>query len=86
MVCKDPKRVTTFNYYALLRLGMCYRISHAIVDCRSMVFSDAFILKCCKIFIFHPFNCVHRGYYVAARGYEFYLRVLKVSLTSERSQ
>ena len=30
----------------------------------------------------------HRGYYMAARGYEFYLRVLKlkVSLTSERSE
>ena len=27
----------------------------------------------------------NRGYYMAARGYEFYLRVLKVSLTSERS-
>ena len=25
-----------------------------------------------------------RGYYKAARGYEFYLRVLKVSLTRER--
>ena len=28
---------------------------------------------------------INRGYYMAARGYEFYLRVLKVSLTSERS-
>ena len=27
----------------------------------------------------------YRGYYMAARGYEFYLRVLQVSLTSERS-
>ena len=26
----------------------------------------------------------YRGYYMAARGYEFYLRVLQVSLTSER--
>ena len=24
---------------------------------------------------------INRGYYMAARGYEFYLRVLKVSLT-----
>ena len=29
---------------------------------------------------------IYRGYYIAARGYEFYLRVLKVSLTSERSE
>ena len=29
---------------------------------------------------------LNRGYYMAARGYEFYLRVLKVSLTSERSE
>ena len=29
---------------------------------------------------------INRGYYMAARGYEFYLRVLKVSLTSERSE
>jgi len=29
---------------------------------------------------------VHRGYYMAARGYEFYLRVLMVSLTIERSE
>ena len=29
---------------------------------------------------------IYRGYYMAARGYEFYLRVLKVSLTSERSE
>ena len=78
--------MTTFNYYALLRLGMCYRVSHAVVDCRSLVFSDALILKCCKRIIFHPFNCVRRGYYMDARGYKFYLRVLKVSLTSERSQ
>ena len=32
------------------------------------------------------FNEVNRGYYMAARGNEFYLRVLKVSLTSERSE
>ena len=29
---------------------------------------------------------VYRGYYMAARGYEFYLRVVKVSLTSERER
>ena len=29
---------------------------------------------------------IHRGYYMAARGYEFYLRVLKKYLTSERSE
>ena len=29
---------------------------------------------------------LYRGYYIAARGYEFYLRVLKVSLTGERSE
>ena len=29
---------------------------------------------------------VHRGYYMAAREYEFYLPVLLVSLTSERSE
>ena len=28
---------------------------------------------------------INRGYYMAARGYEFYPLVLKVSLTSERS-
>ena len=28
----------------------------------------------------HP-KGINRGYYMAARGYEFYLRVLKVSLT-----
>ena len=32
------------------------------------------------------FYYIHRGYFMAARGYEFYLRVLKVSLTSERSE
>ena len=32
------------------------------------------------------FCYLHRGYYMPARGYEFYLRVLKVSLTSERSE
>jgi len=26
-------------------------------------------------------NITNRGYYMAARGYEFYLRVVKVSLT-----
>ena len=30
--------------------------------------------------------CLYRGYYMAAWGYEFYLPVLKVSLTSERSE
>ena len=29
---------------------------------------------------------INRGYYMAARGYEVYLRVLKVTLTSERSE
>ena len=29
---------------------------------------------------------LYRVYYMAARGYEFYLRVLQVSLTSERSE
>ena len=29
---------------------------------------------------------MYRGYYIAARGYEFYLPVLKVSLMSERSE
>ena len=29
---------------------------------------------------------VYRGYYMATWGYEFYFRVLKVSLTSERSE
>ena len=29
----------------------------------------------------HTHNHVNRGYYMAARGYEFYLRALKVSLT-----
>ena len=31
-------------------------------------------------------TCIYRGYLMAARGNEFYLRVLKVSLTSERSE
>ena len=31
-------------------------------------------------------SITYRGYFMAARGYEFYLRVLKVSLTSERSE
>ena len=29
---------------------------------------------------------IYRGYYMATREYEFYLRVLKVSLTSELSE
>ena len=32
------------------------------------------------------FLLLNRGYYMAAWGYEFYLLVLKVSLTSERSE
>ena len=32
------------------------------------------------------FVVLNRGYYMAAQGYEFYLLVLKVSLTSERSE
>ena len=31
-------------------------------------------------------SLLYGGYYMAARGYEFYLRVLKVSLTSEQSK
>ena len=31
-------------------------------------------------------DVINRGYYIAARGYEFYLRVLQVSLTSEQSE
>ena len=31
-------------------------------------------------------NMINRGYYMAPRGYEFYLRVLQVSLTSEGSE
>ena len=29
---------------------------------------------------------IYRGYYMAGRGYEFYLRALEVSLTNERSE
>ena len=32
------------------------------------------------------FLLLNRGYYMAAWGYEFYLLVLKVSLTNERSE
>ena len=32
------------------------------------------------------FSSGHRGYYMAARGYEFYLGVLRVSLTDERNE
>ena len=31
-------------------------------------------------------HSVYGGYYMAARPYEFYLQVQKVSLTSERSE
>ena len=34
---------------------------------------------------FH-FDLVNRSYYMATWGYEFYLRVLKVSFTRERSE
>ena len=39
-----------------------------------------------KSFYFTEVYIINRGYFMAARGYEFYLRVLKVSLTSERSE
>ena len=39
-----------------------------------------------RIVILHHRVIMYRGYYMAAWGYEFYLRVLKLSLTSERSE
>ena len=39
-----------------------------------------------KQFFYSGLLDIYRGYYMAARGYEFYLRVMKVSLTSERSK
>ena len=33
-----------------------------------------------------PPRCINRRYYMATRGYKFYLRVLLVSLTSGRSE
>ena len=36
--------------------------------------------------LYTNFIQINRGYYMAARGYEFYLRVLKVSLMSEGSE
>ena len=40
-----------------------------------------------KVYIYiYIYIYIYRGYFMAARGYEFYLRVLKVSLTSERSE
>ena len=43
-------------------------------------------LKEVRICTVHEERPLYRGYYMAARGYKFYLRVLKVSLTSERSE
>ena len=49
--------------------------------CRDMIFPGwEKSLHCNEVYI------INRGYFMAARGYEFYLRVLKVSLTSERSE
>ena len=51
-----------------------------------------FHFRLCRYFLGHvacrnlPWQGLYRGYYMAARGYEFYLPVLKVSLTSERSE
>ena len=42
--------------------------------------ANNFILKICGI------HLLYRGYYMAARGYEFYIRVLKAALTTERSE
>ena len=39
-----------------------------------------------KLFLSTMNKAVYRGYFMAARGYKFYLQVLKVSLTSERSE
>ena len=39
-----------------------------------------------KQFYAYYFSYRYRGYYKAARGYEFYLLMLKVSLTSEPSE
>ena len=38
------------------------------------------------LYFAHVNEVRNRGYYMAAQGYEFYLRVLKVSLMSERSE
>ena len=43
---------------------------------------DKHIKSVILLFLFY----LYRGYYMAARGYEFYPRVLKVSLTSDRSE
>ena len=47
---------------------------------------ESTVLGCLGWLGFFVFYWENRGYYMAARGYEFYLRVLKVSLTSERSE
>ena len=36
------------------------------------------------IIIYNNIPVVYRGYYMAARGYEFYLRVLKVSAREDK--
>ena len=43
-------------------------------------------LKKKEITVRLPGEKIYRGYYMAARRYEFYLFMLKVSLTSERSE
>ena len=61
---------TNKEYYGIFRSGL-YNRCVIIMQISGGVYSG---------------DKLSRGYYMAARGYEFYLRVLKVSLTSERSE
>ena len=63
---------------------ICVATSAGVLDIETVTYTEVrrgmLLLK-----ILFSVN-INRGYYMATRGYEFYLRVLKLSLTSERSE
>ena len=53
---------------------------------RSGKYKDYIVLYSCYGYTWTAIYVINRGYYMATWGYEFYLRVLKVSLLSEQSE
>ena len=79
---KKPQELSRFLSVCLFFYTICQFLLNDYYFLRTENFTNT----CQRArFCVHRHDWGNRGYYMAAQGYEFYLRVLKVSLTSERS-
>ena len=67
-------------YYVML---LCYVMLCYIMLCCYVMLCYVMLCYVMLCYVMLCYVLLYRGYFMAARGYKFYLRVLKVSLTKK---